>query len=149
LEFNIVLLGDLMREDYNELKYWREQFSATHSEVVTKERVTRMEMYAELAKANGLLLLAATKAFIPSKTFEYIKSTKPILAVTLKSSSIWELGQNVPQMFLYDYTAREKDYSPIINFLEVCMSGEYEYNLPEEFSEEYLATIFLNSIHQL
>lgn len=149
LEFNIVLLGDLMSEDYNELKYWREQFSSTHSEVITKERVTRMEMYAELAKANGLLLLAATKAFIPSKTFEYIKSAKPILAVTSKSSSIWELGQKVPQMFLFDYTAQKPDYRPVKEFLNACQTGVYEYKIPEEYSEEYLSKIFLSTIDKI
>lgn len=149
LELSIVLLGDLNREDYNELTYWRQQFSTTLCQVITKNRVKRKEMYTELAQANGLLLLATANAFIPSKTFEYIKSAKPILAVTLKNSSVWQMSLKIPQMFLFDYSAEEKDYSSIAKFLLACSTGKYEYNVPEEYSEEYLSKVFINAVNKI
>jgi hypothetical protein len=149
IETDIILLGNLKSDDFDELKYWAYQFSNTSSKIITKDRVDRAEMFIELTKANGLLLLAATKAFFPSKTFEYIKSAKPILAVTLKGSTIWEVGNDLPQMFLYDYTANELDYSPIEKFLDACSTGNYNYKIPVEYSEEYLSKVFLNRINQM
>jgi len=146
LAAEIILLGDLLKNDFEELKYWKQQFINTRTRVITKNRMPRNEMYAELANADGLLLLAATKAFFPSKTFEYIKSAKPILAVTSKGSTIWEIGQNLPQMFLYDFTIKKPDYTPIEEFLNACQTGIYEYDIPIEYSEKYLSKIFLDTI---
>lgn len=148
-ETKIVLIGNLQHDDLGELEYWNKQFNVTRSEVINKDRIPRQEMLNELIKANGLLLLAATKAFFPSKTFEYIKSAKPILAVTLKNSTIWQIGQNLPQMFLYDYSDKEKDYSPILKFLDACRTGKYEYEIPEEYSEDHLSKKFIAAIKKV
>ena len=111
--------------------------------------IERSEMFKQIENANGLLLLSTGIAPIPSKIFEYIKSAKPILAVTIKDSSVWQLGDKLPQMFLYDYSAKELDYLPIKKFLSVCKTGNYDYKIPEEFSEEYLSKIFLNTVKQI
>ena len=149
LAARIMLMGNLKLEELNELKEWERKFSNSLSSIVHRDRVERTEMFSELARANGLLLLAATKAFFPGKTFEYIKSAKPILAVTIKGSTIWEIGNDLPQMFLFDYTAEELDYTPIEKFLDACSTGSYDYKIPEEFSEEYLSKIFLDKINQI
>lgn len=149
IRVELVLLGNLLRGDLNELDYWKQQFDITNCTLITRDRMPREEMFIEITKVNGLLLLAVSKAFFPSKTFEYIKSAKPILAVTSKGSTIWEIGQNLPQMFLYDYTAQKPDYTPVEEFLKACQTGVYEYKIPEEYSEEYLSKIFLNTIDKI
>jgi hypothetical protein len=149
IDSEIILLGNLKLDDLDELKYWKSQFSNTSSKIIIKDRIKRNEMFTELIKADGLLLLASTKAFFPSKAFEYIKSTKPILAITLKGSTIWEVGNDLPQMFLFDYTAKVLDYSPIEKFFYACRTGNYDFKIPEKFSEEYLSKIFLDKINQM
>ena len=149
LAARIMLMGNIKLEELNESKEWERKFSNSLSSIIHKDRIERTEMFSELAKANGLLLLAATKAFFPSKTFEYIKSAKPILAVTMKGSTIWEVGNDLPQMFIFDYSAEELDYTPIEKFLDACRTGSYDYKIPEEFSEEYLSKIFLDKINQI
>lgn len=149
IRVELILLGNLLHSDLNELEYWKQQFDITNCTLITHDRMPREEMFIEITKVDGLLLLAASKAFFPSKTFEYIKSAKPILAVTSKDSTIWEIGQNLPQMFLYDYTKQKPDYTPIEEFLNACQTGVYEYNIPKEYSEEYISKIFLNTIKNI
>lgn len=146
IRVKIILLGNLLLKDLNEMEYWKQRFDNTNCTLITRDGMPREEMFIEITKVDGLLLLAASKAFFPSKSFEYLKSAKPILAVTSKGSTIWEIGQNLPQMFLYDFTAKKPDYTPIEEFLKACQTGEYEYNIPEEYSEEYLSKIFLDTI---
>ena len=52
-------------------------------------------------------------------------------------------------MFLYDYTAQKPDYTPVEEFLKACQTGVYEYKIPEEYSEEYLSKIFLDTIKNI
>ena len=146
IRVELILLGNLLLNDLNEMEYWKQQFDNTNCTLITRKRMPREEMFIEITKVDGLLLLAVSKAFFPSKTFEYIKSAKPILAVTLKGSTIWEIGQNLPQMFLYDYTAHKPDYTPVEEYLKACQTGDYKYNIPKEYSEEYLSKIFLDTI---
>ena len=103
-------------------------------------------MFEEISLVDGLLLLAASEASIPSKTFEYLKSQKPILAVTSKGSAIWELAKDIPQLFVYDYTSSDKDYDIIDKFLNACRSGKFKINVPNQYSEEHLSKIFMRSI---
>jgi len=49
-------------------------------------------------------------------------------------------------MFLFDYSAQKHDYTPVEKFLKACQTGEYEYNIPIEYSEKYLSKIFLDII---
>jgi len=146
IRVKLILLGNLLLNDLNEMEYWKQQFDITNCTLIARDRMPREEMFIEITKVDGLLLLAASKAFFPSKTFEYIKSAKPILAVTSKGSTIWEIGQNLPQMFLYDYIAQKPDYTPVEGFLKACQTGIYEHNIPIEYSEKYLSKIFLDTI---
>ena len=142
----IILLGDLRRKDIIALKQWENNFVGTNINIVQKERVPRNEMFEKISSVDGLLLLAASEGSIPSKTFEYIKSQKPILAVTLRGSAIWELAKDIPQMFLYDYTNNNDGNDVIDKFLNACRSGEVEINVPYQYSEEHLSKIFMRSI---
>ena len=145
-KIEIILLGDFRRKDINALNQWENNFVGSNYKIVQKERIPRSKMFEEISLVDGLLLLAASKASIPSKTFEYIKSQKPILAVTLKDSAIWELAKDIPQMFFYDYTSNNKNYDIIDKYLIACRSGKFEINVPDQYSEEHLSKIFMRSI---
>lgn len=148
IKAELVLLSNLKRKDQRELNYWTVNFKRINSELYIRPQIPREEMFELVNGTDGLLLLSTSIARIPSKTFEYIKSSKPILAVTLKNSAVWQLGKKVPQMFLFDYTAEEEDYLPIIKFLAACSTGKYESNIPEEFSEEYLSKVFMDVVNK-
>ena len=145
-EIEITLLGNLRRKDLYELKRWFNYFQNSKCKILHKSRVPRTKMFDYILSNDGLLLLAASQAFIPSKTFEYIKSKKPILAVTLKNSSVWNMAKDVPQMFVYDYNSSTKDYDTIERFLSACRTGKFEINVPNQYSEEHLSKVFLRSI---
>lgn len=149
ISVELILLGNLLLNDLNEMEYWKQRFDNANCTLITRDRIPREEMFIEITKVDGLLLLAASVASFPSKTFEYIRSSKPILAVTLKDSAVWQMGQEIPQMFLYDYTAQKPDYTPVEEFLKACQTGVYEYEIPEEYSEEYLSKIFLDTIKNI
>lgn len=146
IRVELILLGNLLLKDLNEMEYWKQRFDNENCSLITKDRIPREEMFIEITNVDGLLLLAASEASVPGKAFEYIRSSKPILAVTLKDSAVWQMGQKVPQMFLFDYSAQKPDYTPVEKFLKACQTGEYEYNIPKEYSEEYLSKIFLDTI---
>lgn len=146
LKVNILLVGRIKRKDHDTLMKWVQQFRKINSKITIKEHITRAELFNLFENVDGLLLLSTSFAAIPSKTFEYIKSQKPILAATFKGSAIWELAQNIPQMFLYDYTNSKKDYDIIDKFLSACWTGKFEIKVPDQYSEEHLSKIFMSSI---
>jgi hypothetical protein len=148
LRVNIILVGRIKRKDQAILTKWVQQFQKINSDIIIKEHITRMKLFNLYKNADGLLLLSTSFAAIPSKTFEYIKSQKPIFAVTLKGSAVWELAKDVPQMFVHDYTSSKKDYDVIDKFLNACRSGKFEINVPNQYSEEHLSKIFMSSIEE-
>lgn len=145
----LLLLSNIKRKDIKSMDYWISRFKEIECNLSSKPQVNREKMLEMIKNSDGLLLLSTGQAPIPSKAFEYIRSSKPILAVTLKDSAVWQMGQEIPQMFLYDYTAPKPDYTPVEEFLDACQSRVYEYNIPKEYSEEYLSKIFLNTIDQI
>jgi len=148
LKINILLVGRIKRKDKGTLTKWVQQFQKINSYIIINEHMTRMELFDLFENVDGLLLLSTSFAAIPSKTFEYIKSQKPILAVTLKGSAIWELAQDIPQMFIYDYSDKNEDYDVIDKFLSACWTGKFEINVPDQYSEEHLSKIFMSSIER-
>jgi len=147
-KIEIILLGDLRRKDINAISQLKNNFKGSNIEIVQKERIQRSEMFEIISSVNGLLLLAASKGSIPSKTFEYIKSQKPILAVTLRGSAVWELAKDIPQMLVYDYTNNNEGNDVIDKFLSACWTGKFEINVPNQYSEEHLSKIFMRSIEE-
>ncbi len=146
LKISILLIGRIKRKDQGTLNKWIQQFRKIHSDIIINQHITRMKLFNLFENVDGLLLLSTSFSAIPSKTFEYIKSQKPILAVTLKDSAIWEIAIDIPQMFVYDYTSSKKDYGIIDKFLSACRSGNFEINIPIQYSEEHLSKIFMRSV---
>lgn len=142
----IEILGDLKRNDKYHFKSWQMKFEEISSSITVHARVERNEMLRKISDADGLLLLSISHSALPSKLYEYIYTKKPILAVTLKNSAVWNLAVKLPQMFLYSYNAQIEDNTVVTKFFDACYTCEYDYKVPSEFSESHLSDVFLNEI---
>ena len=109
----------------------------------THEFVPRAEALTRVRRAHGLLLLSASDAAIPSKTFEYLASGHPILTITRRDGALWNLGEHLPQMFVAD-PADPSGWTPQVDaFLAACVSAT-EYPIPAQFTDAALAQRFLS-----
>lgn len=143
---NILLLGNLTNEDIQEIYSFKSTFAAKGWTLETHNSLPRTEMLHALSESDGLLLLSASQAVIPSKLFEYIPTGRPILAVTPTDSTVWKIGERVPQMFLVDYTKTEQT-STVRDFFRASQNQYFTYQVPQEFTETSIAQFFYNSIN--
>jgi len=148
-EIEITFLSDLRREEFKSFEDWKKKFDSHNISLNLYKYLPRIKMFEFIEQSSGLLLLSAGYGPLPSKLFEYIKSSKPIFAVTPKGSAVWQLSEKLPQLFLYDYTNVIKDYTPIERFLIACKMKNYDYKIPNEFTEEFLSKIFLSELESL
>lgn len=142
----VVLLGDLEPEDAAEAKSFGASFDQLSWSLKVCASVPRAEAWQRSAQADGLLLLSASRAALPSKLFEYIPTRRPILAVTLRDSAVWRLAGLLPQLFLVDYTQPQATPQAVRDFLLACVAGTYSYETPLDFTEERLSQVFLETI---
>ena len=142
------MLGQLTGEDLNEVDAWKKRFESLNWYIEVKNAVSREEMFRTIEKADGLLMLSASNAAVPSKFFEYIPTGKPILAATLRESAIWKMSKNIPQIVAVDYNDSDKNnmIEQIKAFLTLCRQKDIKVKIPEEYSENYLRNIFLTNI---
>jgi len=146
---DVVFLGMLEPEDLQDVAFWRSQFEAKGWSLAVRPPLPRQEMLDLLVQADGLLLLSASRAAIPSKLFEYIPTGRPILAITRQGSAVWNLSNGLPQAFLLDYTQPQKAASAVADFLLACATADYTWVVPPEFTEECLSQTFLRTIEKL
>lgn len=144
---NITFLGNLEQQDLETLNNWRPHFQEEQWMLNSQSAVPREEVINKLTASDGLLLLSNEKARIPAKLFEYLPAQKPILAVTLENSAVWQLCNTIPQVFLVDYPQSQKSVTTVRDFINVCLSKEYDYKVPKEFTEEELSKIFYNALN--
>lgn len=145
-KFKVLLLGDLEKEELGIINKYKSKFLESDWVIDSNKAVPRNQMFELLRDANGLLLLSTAYAAVPSKLFEYIIARKPILAVALKDSALWEIGREIPQLFLIDYNGSPDNKISLMEFFSACKSGRFKSNVPEEFSDEYLSKIFYKSL---
>jgi hypothetical protein len=149
VEIEITFLSDLRREEIKLFENWKKNYALINISLKLYQHLPRIKMFEFINQSSGLLLLSAGYGPLPSKLFEYIKSSKPIFAVTPNGSAVSRLAEKLPQLFLYDSISDEEDYSSIQRFINACMSGNYQFNVPEEFTENYLSKIFLRELENL
>lgn len=148
-EVEITFLSDLRREEFKLFDKWEKEFAGINIVLKLYEHLPRNKMFEFINQSIGLLMLSAGYGPLPSKLFEYIKSGKPIFAVTPRGSAVSQLAEKLPQLFLYDSLTDGNDFSSINKFINACKSGNYKHNIPEEFTEDYLSKIFLREIDAL
>ncbi|MFC1845278.1 glycosyltransferase [Thermodesulfobacteriota bacterium] len=140
----VVIVGALTANDKDVLEKWQEPLHRVGWRLILQPPVPREKVPEVLAGADGLLLLCASQAAIPSKVFEYIPSRKPIFSVSEKGSAIWDLGKDLPQFFQYNLSRlAEKDTKCVRDFLEACQGKDLDYVVPEDYSDEILSGVFL------
>ncbi len=139
----IILLGNLEQKDLLYFDSWNSKFLEQGWKLIRVPHVPRNEVPEKLRQADGLLLLSVSTAAIPSKLYEYIPTLKPILAVTMRGSAVWDICEAIPQVFRVDCGVNpENDSLPAQEFIDACRTGNYKHAVPQEFTEEYLSKIF-------
>ncbi len=140
----VTLLGHLEARDLSEIKKWQPQFKSKGWTIEVKDAVPRDEMMDILRQADGLLLLSASEAAIPSKLFEYLILEKPILTATPQSSAVWQVGKSLNQLFLTDY--RNPELPVARSYISTCVKTANDYEIPDQFSEEVLSKVFITKV---
>lgn len=140
----VMLLGRLEAADLEEIAQWQPRFKARGWCIELKDAVPRDDMMALLSQADGLLLLSASQAAIPSKLFEYLSIGKPVFTATPQSSAVWKVGEALEQLFLTDY--REPDEAAASAFISAIRAPESDYTVPAQFAEEQLSKIFIEKV---
>lgn len=140
----VTLLGDLEGADLDEVRQWQPVFESKKWTIEVRSAVPRDEMMLILGQADGLLLLSASQAAIPSKLFEYLPLGKPVFATTPLSSALWQMSETIDQLFVTDYA--EPDRSVARQFIAVCESSDADYDIPQQFAEDALSKRFLREI---
>lgn len=141
----IQLIGSLSVDEIKIIERFKEKFAAIGWEIEYTGNLPRQELLALLQKADGLLLLSASYAAIPSKLFEYIPTGKPIFAVTERGSATWRVCEELPQVTLVDAQNNNKgtqyfDFTPL---LKVAPS------IPEKYSENELKKVLLHAMDKI
>lgn len=136
----IRLIGALTREELAQISPFEHQFKSIGWQIETPGAIPRAELLEQLPKADGLLLLSASDAALPSKLFEYIPTGLPIFVVTEKGSATWDICASLPQATMIDI-AINTDCSS-----ETDTNSFYEktgFSVPGDYSESALASQFL------
>lgn len=135
---NINLLGQLDADELQEIEHYRAEMTNIGWRLACHPAVTRTEAMVRIGQADGLLLLCAAQAAIPSKIFEYIPAGRPILIVTKEGSAIWRVGMTITQAVLLDYTQPDTWKAAVQVFSTMLKNKQYETNCPESYSDAYL-----------
>jgi hypothetical protein len=140
----VQLIGPLSKDELAIIEPFQSRFAAIGWRIEGSGSVPRTEVLARLQKADGLLLLAATYAALPSKLFEYIPTGRPLFVVTHKHSATWKVCALLPQATLMEIVT-ESVHSGLDN--QPPFYAKPEFRIPPEFSEQYLAETFKNILN--
>ena len=146
IKSKIVLLSELNRREKPMIDDWIKKYAFIGSELSIKPQVSRDEMFKIIDELKETFINFARSWVNPGKFFEYVKSIKPILGITERNSAVWRLKEKIPQLFLYDFNQKGIDYDILEQFFNACITGNYKYEIPEEFKEKYTSQKFLEYI---
>ena len=145
----VVLLGQLSREDMTEVRSWRERYAEYGWSIEITEPVSREAMMRKLMEADGLLLLSTSNAAVPSKLFEYLVTGKPILAFAPRESAVWRIGESIQHVSVVDYREGEDVGGAQKAFLDSCLNGVISASLPDMFHESTLSELFISNLMRM
>jgi hypothetical protein len=136
----IRLIGALTNDELEQIAPFEHRFKAIGWQIETPGVIPRAELLELLPKTDGLLLLSASYAALPSKLFEYIPTGLPIFVVTEKGSATWKICESLPQAMLVDVATNTA--SSMVNE----NSSFYEkvgFLVPDDYSEQKLSEKFM------
>lgn len=137
------LIGALSENESAVIGSFRPRFERIGWRIECSGLLPRSEVLALLPKADGLLLVSASRAALPSKLFEYIPTGRPLFVVTGKGSATWNVCAQLPQATLVEIGASGLG-SDLIHETPCYEKGEFR--IPPEYREECLAKTFTNMI---
>jgi hypothetical protein len=140
----VQLIGPLSNDELTIIEPFRSRFGAIGWRIECPGSLPRSEVLALLPKADGLLLLSASHAALPSKLFEYIPTGRPLFVVTYKGSATWNICALLPQATLIEIVTGSVD-SGLDN--QTPCYAKPEYRIPPEFCEQSLAQSFKNILN--
>jgi hypothetical protein len=143
----IKLLGALTIEELELIEPYKPRFETIGWRIDCPGSMPRAELLKLLPQADGLLLLCASQAAIPSKLFEYIPTGKPIFAVTEKDSATWRVCCRLKKTTLIPINSNSIGSGFLTNVRE-SRSCEPVDNYPAEFCESYLKVVFRQALGQ-
>lgn len=140
----ILLIGSMENDDLEDVNPWKQRFLNKGWELNVKPAVSRERVLSILSEADGLLLLSASRAAIPSKLFDYLVSERPILVATPRNSAVWEISMKAPQIISFDYSM--DDFHPTVERFLGAAQNEVSSPIPSEFREAHLSQCFLEEV---
>lgn len=134
----IQLIGDLAEDELKMIAPFKSRFNNIGWRIECTGSIPRKQLLDLLPKADGLLLLCASYAALPSKLFEYIPTEIPIFVAADKNNATWKACASLPQATLreavIDNTESKKDAQAF--YMNVS------HNIPSEYSETFLSQVF-------
>lgn len=137
------LIGPLSADELGIIDSFRQRFMECGWRIECPGTMPRLELLKLLSTADGLLLLSASHAAIPSKLFEYIVTGRTIFAVTEKGSAVWRMCATLRQVCLLNIFNPDGD----VDFINKILSHKEgnSSDIPDCFAEPYLKDIFKKS----
>ncbi len=139
---DVQMVGSLNTDDLAEMERMRPVFEAAGWTLSHHAAVPYAEMQERLRMADGLLLLCASRAPIPSKLFDYIPTRRPIFCVTPATSALARAVADIPQAVCVDPSGRDSHAPLASRFLAMCHEAPARTAVPERFSDEALSRVF-------
>lgn len=138
----IRLIGNLSDDELMLIEPFKLRFLKIGWRIECPGSMPRSELLDLLQQADGLLLLSASFAAIPSKLFEYLSASKPIFAVTDKGSATWRICEELPYIAIVE--SKIKDFSlACLNGKSFLILKQEVYKIPDRFFEKNQSKIFL------
>jgi hypothetical protein len=132
----IRLIGPLSADELQMIAPFKSRFQEIGWRIECPGSMPRRKLLKLLPEADGLLLLSASHAALPSKLFEYIPTCRPIFVVTSRNSATWKICSELSQVSLMEAALINK---------KVCGAPPQKpfyltasCSVPSEFSERHL-----------
>lgn len=140
----VQLIGPLSKDELTIIESFKARFAAIGWRIECPGRLPRSEVLERVPTADGLLLLSASHAALPSKLFEYIPTGRPLFVVTHKGSATWNVCALLPQATLIEI-ATGSVHSSWDN--QPPFYAKPQFRIPPEYCEKSLAQTFKNILN--
>lgn len=138
----IQLLGQLSAEELTIIDRFKAPLAAHGWTIDCPGNLPRQELLQRLPQADGLLLLSASYAAIPSKLFEYIPTGKSMFVVTEKNSATWRICEELPQAVVMGLYAHE-GIGAVVNYITKLQTSNFDHYVPKNYEESCLKNQFI------